>query len=150
MASNRLATLAERIRNGTDFQPISSESGLRQLTKLTLWNWFVSIFNPYPAKADCDFAWFDSRNLRRSIFNPYPAKADCDARGCYIYIIRISFSTHIQRKRIATVCEGRLLPLFVWIFNPYPAKADCDRIPDRNGYIRLLIFNPYPAKADCD
>ncbi len=59
------------------------------------------------------------------LFNPYPAKADCDVSPLALYKRYFGFSTHIQRKRIATGNKYNVVaqnPLF----NPYPAKADCD------------------------
>ncbi len=83
------------------------------------------------------------------------------------------FSTHIQRKRIATLSYVKFA-IVNDLFNPYPAKADCD-IPDTSPQISdtlpfqpissesglrpsaccaacivFALFNPYPAKADCD
>ncbi len=99
--STELITLAERIRNFTPFQPISSESGLRPAYILpSLMS--SALFNPYPAKADCDISTKAGRFACSALFNPYPAKADCDS-----VLIRGNFF------------------LFV-LFNPYPAKADCD------------------------
>ncbi len=37
------------------------------------------------------------------LFNPYPAKADCDGLFLIHKELIYLFSTHIQRKRIATI-----------------------------------------------
>ncbi len=125
------------------FQPISSESGLRHISTSM---WFIIwcfLFNPYPAKADCDgllcclFELFS-----RCLFNPYPAKADCDGlpMSFFFYVFCLfnpypakadcdtintswsdkmgGFSTHIQRKRIATVLKATKLS-FVWVFSTH-------------------------------
>ncbi len=95
------------------FQPISSESGLRPdpSTSVAV---IVILFNPYPAKADCDIA-SNPTDSSWVLFNPYPAKADCDrfSNSCARWIKY--FSTHIQRKRIATLqhrCTNLLLKHF--------------------------------------
>ncbi len=107
------------------FQPISSESGLRQWLPTTRPP-EKSLFNPYPAKADCDARRRQWYNKPKSLFNPYPAKADCDGQP------HRRFSLHIP------------------LFNPYPAKADCDNGCENVSGCGKTLFNPYPAKADCD
>ncbi len=133
---------------GLTFQPISSESGLRRNLHTV-------------------------RDLYGKLFNPYPAKADCDCGQFWVIFQVFLFSTHIQRKRIATV-RVTLCAFQRRLFNPYPAKADCDSstiysstslnqtfqpISSESGlrhslrHLVLLyraLFNPYPAKADCD
>ncbi len=158
---------------------------------------FLCLFNPYPAKADCDITANNRRFLIKKLFNPYPAKADCDKfnyfcleyeRNTFQPISSESglrqqdecnknygyyFSTHIQRKRIATQQRIILHLHILLLFNPYPAKADCDTtaaclvgsrlafqpISSESGLrlqrscgvaVSTSLFNPYPAKADCD
>ncbi len=107
------------------FQPISSESGLRLSDEcsamrylpdfsthiqrkriatnyIILFKNWIKLFNPYPAKADCDTSAPTADLKFLILFNPYPAKADCDRTTMGDEKSMSCFSTHIQRKRIAT------------------------------------------------
>ncbi len=82
------------------FQPISSESGLRQRFTFIL-VFVLVIFQPISSES----------GLRRNWLN---------------WLVKgLTLPTHIQRKRIATSekeSSAHALPSS----NPYPAKADCD------------------------
>ncbi len=130
------------------FQPISSESGLRLSTnpRRVADN---ALFNPYPAKADCDKSIQVRQYLGDLLFNPYPAKADCDRLWQSPISIHCTFSTHIQRKRIATLFYF-YLRINGLSFQPISSESGL-RPPNLNqSDLRLSLFNPYPAKADCD
>ncbi len=112
----------------SSFQPISSESGLRH-PHIQSNLCFLSSFQPISSESGLRPCPSGSRMIGYSLFNPYPAKADCDLcilqRSVFTNLFSC-FSTHIQRKRIATIRTIFLDILRVFLFNPYPAKADCD------------------------
>ncbi len=85
------------------FQPISSESGLRP-------------------RAGAGFG------LLGLAFQPISSESGLrQPINIWFQILLFHFSTHIQRKRIAT-CTPFSRSAGWTLFNPYPAKADCDNI----------------------
>ncbi len=83
------------------FQPISSESGLRHKLMHFL-GCFTHSFQPISSESGLRRLLHLHWQRQERLFNPYPAKADCDIQTLRSREQRLTFSTHIQRKRIAT------------------------------------------------
>ncbi len=129
------------------------------------------LFNPYPAKADCDYS---PRCLHDTKVAFQPISSESGLRlGIRSSRPALSaFSTHIQRKRIATI-NARPMRIGWRTFQPISSESGLRRYvtfassysccfsthiqrkriatPKPNFSIADgILFNPYPAKADCD
>ncbi len=97
----RQGNKCQHIITSQTFQPISSESGLRRV-----WGYSRNIvpasFQPISSESGLRPSSSTSCLSSNPLFNPYPAKADCDFKHNVRNNQKPFFSTHIQRKRIAT------------------------------------------------
>ncbi len=132
----------------------------------------MGLFNPYPAKADCDYSTLFPCFYRPSSFQPISSESGLRLSPQFDPTCKVSFQPISSESGLRRKVQG-LGAALRQLFNPYPAKADCDMLQALLGRccrsfqpissesgLRLRqtecpcrsnpLFNPYPAKADCD
>ncbi len=141
----RIATISSAScgRGRLAFQPISSESGLR--LEILFGSKSFDAFQPISSESGLRQSTKTYPTILTWTFQPISSESGLRQCGLKWGLVDTSFSTHIQRKRIATNMKRTPSVTLKLLFNPYPAKADCDKFPI---YPLLVVSSFQPISSE--